>query len=105
MVSVYLASPLGFADSTRHFMEHLIERLDPHVEVSNPWDDKRFEQEFARIAEIDSRAEAHAALAKINTELGRSNAVAIRDADGLVEILDDVDIDSDTATEIGYVFG
>lgn len=104
MVRIYLASPLGFADSTRHFMAHLIERLAPHVDVSNPWDDTRFVGEFARIAGIDSRAEANAALAAINTELGRANAESIRNADGVVAILDGVDVDSGTASEIGYAF-
>lgn len=104
MVRIYLASPLGFADSTRHFMEHLIERLDPHVSVSNPWDDVRFVSEFERIAGIDSRAEANAALAEINTELGRANAESIRNANGVVAILDGVDVDSGTAAEVGYAF-
>jgi nucleoside 2-deoxyribosyltransferase len=104
VVRIYLASPLGFADSTRHFMEHLIERLDPHVEVSNPWDDTRFVDEFARIAKLDSRIEANAALAAINTELGRANAESIRNADGVVAILDGVDVDSGTAAEIGYAY-
>ena len=104
MVRIYLASPLGFAESTRHFMGHLIERVAPHVEVTNPWDDKRFEAEFVRIAAIDSRAEAFAALAAIDTELGRANAESIRNADGVVAVLDGVDVDSGTAAEIGYAF-
>jgi len=104
MVKIYLASPLGFADSTRHFMEHLIEQLDPHVEVSNPWDDVRFVGEFARIAGIDSRSEANAALAVINSELGRANAERIRNANGVVAILDGVDVDSGTAAEVGYAY-
>lgn len=104
MVRIYLASPLGFADSTRQFMEHLIERVAPHVDVSNPWDDKRFEDAFVRIAGIDSRAEAFAALAAINTELGRANAESIRNADGVVAILDGVDVDSGTAAEVGYAY-
>jgi len=104
MVRIYLASPLGFADSTRHFMEHLIERLDPHVEVSNPWDDTRFVGEFERIAGLDSRSEAKAALAAINSELGRANAESIRTADGVVAILDGVDVDSGTAAEVGYAY-
>jgi len=104
MVRIYLASPLGFAESTRHFMEHLIERIAPHVEVTNPWDDKRFEDEFARIARLDSRREAHAALVRINTELGRANAESIRNATGVVAILDGVDVDSGTAAEIGYAY-
>lgn len=105
MVSIYLASPLGFAESTRGFMQGLVERLGPLVTVINPWDDRRFEDEFTRIAKLDSRTEAHAALTAINTELGRANAESIRNATGLVGILDGVDVDSGTAAEIGYAFG
>jgi nucleoside 2-deoxyribosyltransferase len=83
-------------------MGHLIERLAPHVEVTNPWDDQRFVAEFQRIAGLDSRAEAKAALAAIDTELGRANAESIRNADGVVAVLDGVDVDSGTASEIGY---
>jgi nucleoside 2-deoxyribosyltransferase len=104
MVRIYLASPLGFAESTRHYMTHLVERLVPYVDVANPWDDTRFEEDFARIGMIDSRAEAHAALAEIDRELGRSNAEAIRQADGLIAVLDGVDVDSGTAAEIGYAY-
>jgi nucleoside 2-deoxyribosyltransferase len=85
-------------------MEHLIERVAPHVDVSNPWDDKRFEDEFVRIAGIDSRAEANAALRSINIELGRANAESIRNANGMVAILDGVDVDSGTAAEVGYAY-
>lgn len=104
MVRIYLASPLGFAESTRHFMEHLIEQIAPYVEVTNPWDDKRFEDEFVRIAGLNSRAEANAALAEINTELGRANAASILAADGVVAVLDGVDVDSGTAAEIGFAY-
>lgn len=104
MVRIYLASPLGFAESTRHFMEHLIERVAPHVDVTNPWDDQRFAAEFVRIAQLDSRTEANAALAEINTELGRANAESIRAATGMVAILDGVDVDSGTAAEVGYAY-
>lgn len=104
MVNIYLASPLGFAESTRHYMEHLIERIAPHIDVTNPWDDQRFEAEFERIARLDSRAAANAALAEINAELGRANAESILAAEGVVAILDGVDVDSGTAAEVGYAF-
>lgn len=104
MVRVYLASPLGFAESTRPFMALLIERIAERVDVINPWDDQRFASEFMRIASLDSRAAAQAALAEINSELGRANAESIRNADGVVAVLDGVDVDSGTAAEIGYAF-
>ena len=102
--SVYLASPLGFADSTRPFMVSLIDQLSDFVEVLNPWDDHRFDADFARLAHENDFAERQAALRAINTELGRSNAANIDRADGLFAILDGVDVDSGTAAEIGYAF-
>lgn len=102
--SVYLASPLGFADSTRPFMVLLIEQLSAHVDVLNPWDDHRFDAEFVRLAGENDFGARQAALRAINTELGRSNAENIDRADGLFAILDGVDVDSGTAAEIGYAF-
>lgn len=101
---VYLASPMGFAVSTRGFMEYLVGELEALVDVSNPWDDTRFDDEFAAVAELDSRSEIEARLARVNSELGRANAERIDDADAVFAILDGVDVDSGTAAEIGYAF-
>jgi nucleoside 2-deoxyribosyltransferase len=102
--TIYLASPLGFAASTRDFMTELATALSGHVTVINPWDDHRFDDDFARAPSIENRAERLALYHRINTELGRSNAASIDCADGVVAILDGVDVDSGTAAEIGYGF-
>jgi nucleoside 2-deoxyribosyltransferase len=102
---VYLASPLGFAASTRGFMESLIPSLSEFVDIENPWDDVRFVDEFAAVAEIDSVVERRRRLAAVNRELGRSNAERIDRSDAVFAILDGVDVDSGTAAEIGYAFG
>ena len=39
---------------------------------------------------------------EINTIIGANNSKAIRESDGLFAILDGVDVDSGTASEIGY---
>ncbi len=101
---VYLASPLGFAVSTHAFMHELAAALREHVDVENPWDDTRFEKEFAEIAGIDSFAERERRLQRVNTELGRANAERIDRSDAVFAILDGVDVDSGTAAEIGYAF-
>ncbi len=101
---IYLASPLGFADSTRGFMEALAADLSEMVDVLNPWDDHRFDADFARAPSIENRAERLALYHRINTEIGRSNAASIDAADAVVAILDGVDVDSGTASEIGYGF-
>ncbi len=85
-------------------MADLVAELSGIVEVSNPWDDHRFDQDFQRAPSIVDRAERLGLYHQINTELGRSNAERIDDADGVVAILDGVDVDSGTASEIGYAF-
>lgn len=101
---VYLASPLGFADSTRAFMSELVTILETAVDIENPWDDLRFVGEFAAIDRIDSVTGRQERLRIINEEIGRSNVARIDKADGLFAILDGVDVDSGTAAEIGYAF-
>jgi nucleoside 2-deoxyribosyltransferase len=102
--TIYLASPLGFAHSTRPFMATLIDQLSQHVEVLNPWDRTDFDEEFARLASENDFASRREQLRKINAELGRLNAQDIDRANGLFAILDGVDVDSGTAAEIGYAY-
>jgi nucleoside 2-deoxyribosyltransferase len=103
--TIYLASPLGFAESTRAFMAELAARLSPVVRVLNPWDDTRFAEDIKRAPAIVNPAERRALLARINHGLGSKNAVSIREADGMVAVLDGIDVDSGTAAEIGYAYG
>jgi nucleoside 2-deoxyribosyltransferase len=103
-VKVYLASPLGFGESTRAFMDRLITALSEQVAVINPWDDHRFDDDFRRAPMIADTAERHALLAHINRELGKGNEERIRDSDGVVAVLDGVDVDSGTAAEVGFAY-
>jgi nucleoside 2-deoxyribosyltransferase len=101
---IYVASPLGFASSTRAFMDELIAALEDVIDVENPWDDHRFDDEFAAVAALDSAAERRERLGRVNRELGRRNTERIDSSDGVFAILDGVDVDSGTAAEIGYGF-
>ena len=85
---VYVASPYGFAESTKGFMKkyfHPAIRKAGCV-VVNPWRHKL------------SKKPNHAELMK----LGKVNAKDIEEADGLVAALDGPDVDSGTAAEVGY---
>ncbi|MGH2558189.1 MAG: nucleoside 2-deoxyribosyltransferase [Thermomicrobiales bacterium] len=104
-MKVYLASPLGFAESTRAFMDRLIDQLRAHVEVVNPWDDRRFDDDFARVPTIRDVDERRHLLARINHEIGRANEDRIRSCDAVVAVLDGVDVDSGTAAEVGFAYG
>ena len=102
--TIYLASPLGFAESTRPFMDSLAGSLREVIDVVNPWDDQRFASDFVHILNEDSYRQRLSRLQRINTELGRANTASIDQVHGVFAILDGVDVDSGTAAEIGYGF-
>lgn len=103
----YLASPLGFAASTRAFMRELQAALGAIIEVENPWDfgGPELEAAFARAHAIAGYDERQVALHAINMGIAAENAAAIRRCDLVVAVLDGVDVDSGTASEIGFAFG
>ena len=104
-MKIYVASPLGFADSGREFYDG---RLLPalrragHV-VIDPW---RLPS-GAAVARARRRPYGRArrdAFAAANADAARGNQRAIDRADAVVAVLDGVDVDSGTAAEIGYAF-
>jgi nucleoside 2-deoxyribosyltransferase len=102
---IYVASPLGFSEAGRHYYYGVIvptlEALGH--EVVDPW----------RLTSAD-RIEAATQLAYgsakrdawrvLNIEIGNNNRRAIDESDIVFAILDGVDVDSGTASEIGYAF-
>ena len=50
-------------------------------------------------------ADKKRAWGELNMVMGERNAGAIEGSDGVVAVLDGVDIDSGTASEVGYAFG
>lgn len=104
MPSIYLASPLGFAESTRSHMDELVAKLRAHVHVHNPWESTWASETLAEISRLDSISERTARLAEVNRQLGEENRTAIDTSDALFAVLDGVDVDSGTASEIGYAF-
>lgn len=104
-MKIYLASPLGFAESTRSFMELLAARLREHADVLNPWDKTELGALYPAVKHLPTHDERIARWQEINTQIGALNAEMIREADTIVAVLDGVDVDSGTATEIGYGYG
>lgn len=105
MKRIYLASPLGFAESTRGFMIQTIERLARTAGVVNPWDSGQFDADLAAARASNDLAERKTMFHKINLAIGAKNEELIRACEGLVAILDGVDVDSGTAGEIGFAYG
>jgi nucleoside 2-deoxyribosyltransferase len=104
-MKIYLASPLGFSEVGRDFYYRI---LIPELErsghdVLDPWK----LTDAGKIAAVlgmpfgVSRREAWRAL---NSEIGRNNHAALDICAAVVAVLDGVDVDSGTASEIGYAF-
>jgi len=104
-VRVYLASPLGFSEATRLFKDT---RLKPELEklgfqVVDPWV-LTPPDEVNRIQKLPYGLEQKNEWQKLNKQIGARNKSEIDRADIVVAILDGPDVDSGTASEIGYAF-
>jgi nucleoside 2-deoxyribosyltransferase len=106
-VSIYFASPLGFAESTVEFMEKLeMSMAEQGFHVINPWKvgGREFGEEFRRLGELTDSSARIEGLKKLNMNIGKRNEELINDSDVVVAVLDGVDVDSGTASEIGYAY-
>ena len=103
MKKVYIASPLGFSEAGRYF---LYEKLIPLVEqkgcaILDPWK-LTDSEEILKVERIESFEERKKAWQEVNELIGGNNVRAIDSCDIILSILDGSDIDSGTASEIGY---
>jgi nucleoside 2-deoxyribosyltransferase len=87
--SIYVASPLGFAVSTRFYYEtELISHLsNAGFVVLDPW-------KLPPGAQLDGPVDVMA--------IGEKNARMIDEAAAVLAVLDGTDVDSGTASEVGY---
>lgn len=103
MVKIYVASPLGFSEVGREFMHG---KIIPAIEelgysVLDPW--KLTPKEIIQpVLELPYGEERRARWRELNNLIGGNNEGAIRISSGLVAVLDGVDVDSGTASEIGF---
>jgi nucleoside 2-deoxyribosyltransferase len=104
--SVYLASPLGFAESTRAYLERVVARLDElGLAVHDPWSAAESLAAASAIRVAETMADTAArmdALRRANRRIAAANEAGIREAALVVAILDGADVESGTASEIGF---
>ena len=103
---IYLASPLGFSESGRKFYyEELIPLIvQKGFKVVDPWL-LISENDIKAINKMDYGQEKKSAWEEMNMKMGDRNRTAIDSSDGMLAILDGADVDSGTASEIGYAYG
>jgi nucleoside 2-deoxyribosyltransferase len=104
-MKVYISGPLGFSDIGRLFHNQV---LVPTIrglgyQVLDPWTltDQAKIDAVQKMPFGPSRRDAWRGL---NVEMGSNNRRAIDDCDLVFAVLDGVDVDSGTASEIGYAF-
>ena len=98
MRKIYIASPLGFSEACRGFYYG---RLLPLVresgfEVLDPWDTE------IEIPTPEAEKQKYGIASTCWSE--SENREAIESSDDMLAILDGTDVDSGTASEIGYAF-
>jgi nucleoside 2-deoxyribosyltransferase len=94
----YVASPLGFSVAGRHYYEHVyLPALRDVVVPVDPWA-LTHPDEIAKAQDTGGQAELWAAV-------GRRNIEAIRGCDLLAAHLDGQEVDSGTASEVGFAAG
>jgi len=104
-MKIYIASPLGFTESTRNFYETKLIRVikDLGHDVLDPWsltDSRKIEA----AKKLPYGSERRNKWKRLNAEIGDNNRNAIDICDVVLAVLDGVDVDSGTASEIGYAF-
>ncbi len=102
---IYIASPLGFSEVGRGFY---YEKLIPVIkeagyEVIDPWK-LADENRIKKIHLMRYGTKRRDIWRKLNMEIAQSNIFAIDKSDGLVAVLDGTDVDSGTASEVGYAY-
>ncbi len=103
MEKVYIASPLGFSESGTAFLES---RIIPAVKSAgfipvNPWDEAP-EAMLLSAKTMPPGEDRHRAWRDICRVIGRTNEELISACGIMLAVLDGPDVDSGTASEIGY---
>ena len=104
MATIYLASPLGFSETTLGFLAELKEKLKKY-DVHDPWEKGHSLLEAeADLGNDVSQGKKTSSVEEKYMQVGKANKDGIDSSDVIVAILDGSDVDSGTASEIGYAF-
>lgn len=100
---LYIASPFGFSEAGRSYMYDTVVPVIAQLgyEVLDPW--KLTPDELiTEVSQMSYGVAKRNRWREINKIIGANNTEAIRQSDGIFAILDGVDVDSGTASEIGF---
>ncbi|AFM23334.1 nucleoside 2-deoxyribosyltransferase [Desulfomonile tiedjei] len=102
MYKVYLASPLGFSPELKSYRDEIKSRLSElGCAVLDPWEGP-FRPAIEEASEVQDWSARTAAFKQIATQIGKANEEMIRCCDLVLGVLDGSEVDSGTASEIGF---
>jgi len=104
-MKIYLAGPLGFSEAGKDFYYRLLipELQRSGHDVLDPWS-LTDPGKVAAALSLPFGEARREAWRNLNPEIGRNNQLALDSCEAVVAVLDGVDVDSGTASEIGYAF-
>jgi nucleoside 2-deoxyribosyltransferase len=103
--TIYLAGPLGFSEAGRQFMYGTLIPELSHLgyEVIDPWK-LTDPAKIAAVVRLPYGEAKRHAWQDLDPEIGENSRRGIDAADKVIAVLDGADVDSGTASEIGYAF-
>ncbi|SNB47444.1 nucleoside 2-deoxyribosyltransferase [Geobacter sp. DSM 9736] len=105
MRKAYLASPLGFSHELSGYLERVKARLrEVGLEVTDPWE-QSYAAELEAARHVTGHDARHRMLRDLAGVIGSANERLIREADILFAVLDGAEVDSGTASEVGFAAG
>ncbi|MDX9753117.1 MAG: nucleoside 2-deoxyribosyltransferase [bacterium] len=105
-MKVFLASPLGFMESSRPFISRLQQKLvSLQFEPVDPWAaSPDLERLLTEAMHLPDQSKREKALHSISMQMAERNYSLLRSCQGVLAVLDGSDVDSGTASEIGCAF-
>lgn len=103
---IFVASPLGFAESTRGFRASIeVALAENGYEAVDPWSlSADLEAQLESAGALPDRKARKRTLHRICMEIAGRNHNALASSDGVLAVLDGVDVDPGTASEIGFTY-
>ncbi|MBI5249091.1 MAG: nucleoside 2-deoxyribosyltransferase [Desulfomonile tiedjei] len=102
MLKVYLASPLGFSPELKSYRDNIKQRLyDLGCAVLDPWEGP-FRPAIEEASAIQDWYTRITAFKQVAAHVGKANEEMIRSCDVVLGVVDGPDVDSGTASEIGF---
>lgn len=104
-MKIYLAGPLGFSEAGKGFHRDAVARPLAELghELLDPWD-LAPTAKIKQVMALPYSEQRRDAWRTVNFEIGDTNRAAIDQCDLVCAVLDGTDVDSGTASEIGYAF-